>query len=245
MTADRICAALLTLTIVAAAGSMPERLRSAASAYYAHAATAATRTSRDTTMDYYRRLLDDADMLSDPASQRSPARLQILETQAQLDISLAQQLLSGAFVPMNTIRGAGETFVRSSQDGTMQPVAVYVPERYSPDRPTAVVVFLHGRLQPESQLIAPLFLQTIAEETGTIIVAPYGRGSYDFDGAERDVYDAFDAAVRAFRIGRSERYLAGFSMGAVSIFKIALMRPDAWSASIPSWRPCTTSAFTS
>jgi phospholipase/carboxylesterase len=230
MTGARVVAALLVLGTTAATASLPERLRSVAASYYAHATTIATITNRYSTMDYWQRLIDDAGTLSDPASQRSPVRMQIDEAQAQLDLSLAQQLLNGAFVPMSSIRGAGETFVRSSKDGTMQPVAVYVPQGYAPKAAVPLVVFLHGRGQPESQLVAPLFMQEIAEETHTIVVAPYGRGYYDFDGSESDVYDAYDAAVRTFATPPARRYLAGYSMGAMSEFKIALMRPDAWSA---------------
>jgi predicted esterase len=225
-----VCVALLGLATGAVAASLPQRLRVVADAYYAHAPAIATITNRYSAMDFYQRLLDDAGTLSDPAIQQSPVRLQIVQGQAQLDLSLAQQLLSNTFVPMQSIRGAGETFVRSSQDGTMQPVAVYVPQNYTRNRGLPLVIFLHGRLQPESQLVAPLFMQEIAEKNDTIVVAPYGRGYYDFAGSESDVYDAYDAAVKAFATPPARRYLIGFSMGAVSVFKIALMHADDWSA---------------
>lgn len=231
MTWARAGAALLALaTLAATSDPLPERLRNVAAAYYAHAATIATIANRYSTMDYYDRLIEDAGTLSDPASQRSPIRMQIVQAQALLDLSLAQQLLADTFVPMQSIRGAGETFVRSSLDGTMQPVAVYVPHNYAPGAGLPLVVFLHGRLQPESQLVAPLFMQQIAERNDSIVVAPNGRGYYDFAGSEGDVYDAYGAAVKAFAIPRSRRYLIGFSMGAVSVFKIALMRSDDWTA---------------
>jgi phospholipase/carboxylesterase len=231
MTGARVVVALLTLaTVVAAAPSLPERLRSVAARYYAHATAIATITNRYSTMDYYERLIDDAGTLSDRNAQRSPASTQIIEAQSQLDLSLAQQLLSDTFIPLQSIRGAGETFVRSSKDGTMQPVAVYVPEHYTPDRPAPLVIFLHGRLQPESQLVAALFMQEIAEQNNTIVLAPNGRGYENFVGSESDLYDAYDAALKAFTTTPSRRYLVGYSMGAMAVFKIALMRPDAWSA---------------
>lgn len=230
MIGTRILAALLTLATIGATASLPERLRAVAAEYYARAATIATITNRYSTMDYYERLINDAGILSDPNSQRSPMLTPIVAAQSQLDLSLAQQLLSDTFIPMQSIRGAGETFVRSSNDGTMQPVAVYVPQHYSPNRAVPLVVFLHGLGQPESQLVAPAFMQEIAEQNDTIVVAPNGRGYYDFAGSESDVYDAYDAATKAFAIAPYRRYLVGFSMGAMSEFKIALMRPDAWSA---------------
>lgn len=112
----------------------------------------------------------------------------------------------------------------------MQPVAIYVPMGYSAERPAPLVVFLHGRAQPESHLIAPQFIGDLAEETGTIIVAPYGRGSYDFAGSESDVYDAFNAANRAFTIDARKRYLVGYSMGGFAVFRLAPIVPNDWSA---------------
>ena len=49
-------------------------------------------------------------------------------------------------------------------------------------------------------MVAPLFMQQIAEQNDTIVVAPNGRGYFDFGGSESDVYDAYDAAVKAFTI---------------------------------------------
>jgi dienelactone hydrolase len=79
-------------------------------------------------------------------------------------------------------------------------------------------------------LLALPFVDDLAEQTHTIVVAPYGRGYYDFDGSESDVYDAFDAASHAFNVDQGRRYLAGYSMGGFSLFRIAPMRPADWSA---------------
>ncbi|HEY6327037.1 MAG TPA: alpha/beta hydrolase-fold protein [Candidatus Cybelea sp.] len=201
----------------AAAGNTSDTLRGVAATYYANARQIATLTGRDTAMDYYQRLLDDADQGLTGAA-------------VALDLSLATQLLHRSFTPMAEIRGLGETFARSSMDGTMQPVAIYVPRDYSPARPVPLVVFLHGRLQAESHLIAPDFIEDLAERTNTIVVAPYGRGYYDFRGSESDVYDALDAAVKAFDVDPHRRYLAGYSMGGFSLFRIAPMHPADWSA---------------
>jgi len=70
----------------------------------------------------------------------------------------------------------------------------------------------------------------LAESTHTIVVAPYGRGYYDFGGSESDVYDAFDAANRAFNVDPHRRYLAGYSMGGFSVFRIAPIHAADWSA---------------
>jgi len=230
----RALAAGIALLVLPGAGSSAkaDALRSIAATYYAQAGRIATITGRDTTMDYYQRLLDDADLFSQPSPSDYPAALwqPLLESFADLDTSLATQLIGDSFRPMSSIRGLGETLVRSSKDGTMQPVAVYVPASYSPLRPAPLVVFLHGRSGAESHLLALQFVSDLAERTGTIVVAPYGRGSYDFHGAESDVYDALDEASRSFAVDAHKRYLAGYSMGGFSAFRIAPIRPEDWSA---------------
>ncbi len=228
-------AVLAMAAIFVAAGtaqSAADVLRSVAMAYYHNAGSVARVTGRDTAMDYYQRLLDDADLASEPAPRNYPPALwkEFIDGLTQLDVSLATQLLHQVYRPMTAIRGLGETFVRSSLDGTLQPVALYVPMNYARDNPASLVVFLHGRLQSESQLLAPQYLTDLAEATNTIVIAPYGRGSYDFAGAEADVYDALDAANRVFRIDRRRQYLAGYSMGGFSAFRLAPMRPNDWAA---------------
>ncbi len=222
-------AALLAFTIAATA-SASDTLRSVAAKYYAKVGRIEVITGRDSTMDYYQRLLDDADFLnSAPPSYYTVEQWQhSVQGFSQLDLSLATQLLAESYQPMASIRGLGETFVRSSKDGTMQPVAVYVPSSYSKDKAAPLLVFLHGRLETESRLLAPQFIEDIAEQTGTIVVAPYGRGFYDYRGAESDIYDALDAASLAFTIDQHKRYLAGYSMGGFSIFTIAPMHPADW-----------------
>jgi dienelactone hydrolase len=226
-------AAAVVLTTPGAGAQITGRmLRVVAALYYANAGRVALVTGRDTTMDYYDRLLDDADQLTDPAPDGYPPALWQRTAQAasRLDVSLATQLLHNSYLPLSGVRGLSETLVRSSKDGTMQPAAVYVPSTYSSARPAPLVIFLHGSQQTESRLLALPYVEDVAESTGTIVVAPYGRGAYDFQGAEGDVYDALDSASRAFAIDPHRRYLAGYSMGGFSVFRIAPMRPNDWSA---------------
>lgn len=224
--------AVVLATCGAAAGSA-QSLRALAAEYYAKVGPISELTGRDTTIDYYERLLEDADLANEPAPQTyDPAAWSItVSNLSQLDESLARQLLTQTFVPMASIRGFGETFVRSSKDGTMQPVAVYVPISYSPERPAPLTVFLHGHFQAESHLIvSPSYISKMAEATGTIVVAPYGRGYFNFVGSEADVYDALEAAQHAFAIDVHRQYLAGYSMGGFAVFRIAPMHPRQWAA---------------
>lgn len=216
----------------AGSGDLDGQLQSTAASYFSNVAAIARITGGDTTMDYYQRLLDDPELLKAPGPEGYPPAMwqRSMQNTARLDLSLATQLLEQAYQPMASIRGLGETLIRASKDGTMQPVAVYVPSSYVPGRQAPLIVFLHGRPQSESSLIAPQFLGDLAEQTGTIIVAPYGRGYYDFGGSESDVYDALSAATQAFAIDPRKRYLAGYSMGGFSVFSVAPVHPNQWSA---------------
>ncbi|MGA8534174.1 MAG: alpha/beta fold hydrolase [Candidatus Tumulicola sp.] len=233
MTLRRMAAAAAAVGLLGAgSGDLDRAVQAVAASYYANVGQIARVTGRDTTMDYYQRLLDDSELLTAPVPEGySPAMWQhSVDGITRLDISLATQLLDRTYQPLASIRGLGETLIPASKDGTMQPLAAYVPSSYVPGRKAPLVVFLHGHPQSESSLIAPQFIDDLAERTGTIVIAPYGRGYYDFEGSESDVYDALAAAERAFTIDPRKRYLAGYSMGGFSVFLVAPMHPNDWSA---------------
>lgn len=234
MTRDALVStAALVLLLGSSAGDLRVSLHSAAETYLAKIASIAPVAGRDTTYDYYERLYDDFDMLGDPSVPQGYTAAewsQTLERTAGLDLSLAGQLIGGSFTAMGSIRGLGETFVRSSKDGTMQPVAMYVPQSYTAGKPAPLIVWLHGHPQSETELLAPPYIAQLAERTGTIVIAPWGRGYYDFRGASSDVYDALAAATQAFTIDPRKRFLAGYSMGGFSVFEVAPVHPDEWSA---------------
>lgn len=224
-----------TMLLLAAASppSLDDSLHAAAVAYRAHIARIAPVAGRDTTFDYYIRLVDDEHALNDPSvpdGYTADAWHETVRQTAQLDLSLAQQLIDKSYRSMATIRGLGEALVRSSLDGTMQPVAVYVPASYAPNHPAPLVVLLHGRPQSETQLLSPAYIGALAEVSGSIVIAPWGRGYYNFRGASPDVYDALDAAKASFAIDARRVYLAGYSMGGFSVFEIAPERHDDWAA---------------
>ncbi len=229
-----VLAAAATLAAMAPSNDLPAQLDRAAKVYYAAMPAIAPVTGTDTASDYLQRLLDDRTLypLSDaPAGYTQVQYRQLVETVATLDLDAANQLVHHDYATMTDTPGLHEVFVKSTVDGTMQAVGVYVPPTYDKRRGAPLVVFLHGHPQSESELLAPPFVEELANATGSIIVAPYGRGYYNFrKAASQDVYDAFDAALRAFNIDPRKRYLAGYSMGGFSVFEIQAIRHDAWSA---------------
>jgi len=233
MTRVRDAALALGAAVALLGSAQPDErttLRALAASYYAGAPAIAKVTGRDTTMDYYNRLVADLaeQDTTPPPNYDATLFYGTMHEIGRLDISLATQLMQRSYVPMSQIRGLDETFVQSSADGTMQPVAVYVPTTYVPGKAAPLVVFLHGHGETETQLLAPKFVRDLAEKSGAIVVAPYGRAYFDFSGSENDVYDALAAAKSAFTIDARKRFLAGFSMGGFSVYRIAPMKPNEW-----------------
>lgn len=233
MTRGALVTAALALLLGSSAVDLRVSLLDTAAAYLAKMPAIAPVAGSDTTFDYYLRLKDDSELLDNPSVPQGYTAAQWSQTvrqMATLDLSLVNQLLAGSYNSMASIRGLGETLVRSSRDGTMQPVAVYVPASYIPSHPAPLIVLLHGHPQSETQLLAPSYVAQLAEQTGTIVVAPWGRGYYDFRGSAGDVYDALHAATQAFAIDPRKKFLAGYSMGGFSVFEIAPDHPNEWAA---------------
>jgi pimeloyl-ACP methyl ester carboxylesterase len=233
MTRGALVTAALALLLGSSADDLRVSLHATAAEYLAKVAEIAAIAGHETTYDYFERLNEDAAALDDPTVPQgySPAEWSATVSRfAALDLSLARQLLDRSYRSMASIRGLGEALVRSSKDGTMQPVAVYVPGSYVTGRAAPLVVLLHGHPQSETELLAPEYIARLAEQTGTIVVAPWGRGYYDFRGSADDVYDALHAAAQSFTIDPRKRYLAGYSMGGFSVYEVAPVHPNEWSA---------------
>ncbi len=184
----------------------------------------------DLTNDVIVRLLDDEGYAREAAPENYE-RADWDETAAnvlRLDLELADQTLAEAPLPLAEIRGLHETFIRVA-DGTLQPVAVFVPPTYDPSKRYSLVIALHGRPQSEAELLGQPFLRRLAAASATIVVAPWGRGNYDFaEPAASEVYDAVSAAEHAFSIDRHKIFLVGYSMGGFSVFSVAPLHADRW-----------------
>lgn len=107
----RLAAAGAVLLLLGAGASDPAaNLRAVAAAYYADVGQIAHVTGRDTTMDYYQRLLDDADAYGQgtPPGYDPLLWRQSLDSFADLDLSLATQLLHRRYVALGSIRGSAK-----------------------------------------------------------------------------------------------------------------------------------------
>jgi S-formylglutathione hydrolase FrmB len=148
---------------------------------------------------------------------------------AALDASIVAQAIAGKSDPITGAHGAVERLITARSDHTLQPYALYVPQTLAPDTP--LIVLLHGRPQTEAEIMASPYFRRMADETGAIVAAPYGRAIYDFaPPADDEVYQVADEVAGAFHISVHRVYLVGYSMGGFSVFKIAPEHPDHWAA---------------
>jgi poly(3-hydroxybutyrate) depolymerase len=83
---------------------------------------------------------------------------------------------------------------------------MYVPPTVPATRASLAIV-LHGNPQTEAELLGKPALRRVADSTGTILVAPFGRGIYDFEEpAATDVYDLVSRSLTtALRTQRALR----------------------------------------
>ena len=172
------------------------------------------------------RLKDDGDMLAMQRPQDITAAVwdQTLFEQIALDSSLVDQLAAG---PMPFMLGTGlhEHIIRSATDGGLDAVATYVPA--VPAR--AVAIVLHGNPQTEAQILGQPYLRSLADESGTILIAPYGRGSYDFRGTPLlDFYGLLELVKGLPALAKLPFYLVGYSMGGFTAYMIGPEAPVAW-----------------
>jgi pimeloyl-ACP methyl ester carboxylesterase len=146
---------------------------------------------------------------------------------AKLDASIVAQVVAGKSDSLGSAHGAVERLLVTRTDHTLQPYALYVPSTLAPS--PALVVLLHGNPQTEAEIMASPYFRKLADETGTIVAAPYGRAIYNFAApADDEVYQMADEVGAAFHIAPGRTYLAGYSMGGFSVFKVAPEHPERW-----------------
>ncbi len=227
----RLASASAALTL-AGADDLNSRVTDALNRYLKAIPAVGTLTGQGQLYDYAERLNDDLQALSVP---QPPGGYSLDEFRAMYrnvavaDVDLANQLVLHKITPFKPAAGMQPFFLRSSADDTFQPVAVYAPAAIR--LPAPLVFMLHGHGETETELLANPLLQQLAESTKSYVVAPFGRGIYDFEGIARsDVDDAIGAATSRLAVDRRRCYLAGYSMGAFAAFEIAMSRHDLWSA---------------
>jgi pimeloyl-ACP methyl ester carboxylesterase len=181
------------------------------------------------------RLFDDLELQTAPAPEGYSAAdwADTVASTLSLDVEAVDQLVAGTPAPLRATPGLHEVLVPSRVDKRWQLVAVYVPPSLKPGAKAPLAIALHGNPETESHLLGMPYLRRLADRTGTIVVAPYGRGIYDYEEpAGTDVYDLLRAVQDAFPIDRGRTYLVGYSMGGFTVFKIGPRGGYRWSAAM-------------
>jgi hypothetical protein len=220
-------------TAPAAPAVQPGAIADALERFAAARARIDTELGRDGALDFRVRLFDDLEREHTPPPEGYLPEdwAETVAAIARLDLEALDQLTGGTAAPLRATPGLHEILVPSRVDRTWQLVAVYVPPTRSARPPLAVV--LHGNPQTEAELLGQPWLRRLADRTGTILVAPFGRGIYDYaEPAATDVYDLLAAAQDAFAVDRGRTYLAGYSMGGFSVFMIGPRGGYRWAAAM-------------
>ncbi len=232
LTAGTIVALSLATGAVADHSDGLAALRSARATLVAHYETVVRRMGSEQAADLEQRIDDDiGELLSGQAPDYFSASdwTQRLDGIALLDSSIVAQVVAGASEPIAGSRGLVERLILARTDKTLEPFALYVPATLAPK--SDLVILLHGQPQTEAEILAMPYFRALADSTGTIVAAPYGRGIYDFaPPADDEVYQVAETVAAAFAVDPHRVFLAGYSMGGFSVFKIGPEHPAQWAA---------------
>ncbi|MFN2527962.1 MAG: hypothetical protein ABR584_04500 [Candidatus Baltobacteraceae bacterium] len=192
----------------------------------AHRADLERKFGKSQAIDLGVRLADDEAAFSEtiPAGYSEDAFHETLETIARLDLGLIARAETWTKPQLLNEPGLHAGFVQSPTDGLWEPLAVYVPPHHAANPPIAFVI--HGRPQTETELLGQSYFRSLADGTGTVLVAPWGRGIYDFEGvAKTDVEALVPIAQATFATDAHKSFLVGYSMGGFTVFKIGTTKP--------------------
>lgn len=119
---------------------------------------------------------------------------------------------------------------RSSLDGSLQPLTLYLPEGFDPAGPASVIVALHGSGVDEMGTVAAA--GRAWARGGTLVVGPRGRGLSDWwiGESEQDVLDAVAAVCALVPVERVALY--GFSMGGYGAARLLIRHPEQFAAAV-------------
>lgn len=122
----------------------------------------------------------------------------------------------------------------ASNDHTVQPYYLYLPQNFDAARKWPLLVFLHGYV-PTTSVIDPWVLSDdsfrTAERNGFIFLTVYGRRNTDFQGVgELDVEEAIREVSELYPIDLDRVHLTGVSMGGAGCYYIGLRRPGRYAS---------------
>ena len=118
-------------------------------------------------------------------------------------------------------------------------VNIILPERRDPDKPLPVMYLLHGYTDDESAWCRQTSVERYARYRNTAIVMPNAYNSFYTD-MKNGVYNCYSYITEelvpfcreSFNLSprREDTFVAGLSMGGYGAFKLALLKPEMFSA---------------
>ncbi|MBC5815000.1 MAG: hypothetical protein GIW97_00520, partial [Candidatus Eremiobacteraeota bacterium] len=187
----------------------------------AHRADLERKFGKSQAIDLGVRLAEDESAFTHPvpAGYTEDTYHETLTAIARADLELIARAETWTTPQLLNETGLHPAFVQSPTDGLWEPLAVYVPPHHAANPPIAFVI--HGRPQTETELLGQPYFRSLADSTGTVLVAPWGRGMYDFEGvAQTDVEALVPMAQATFVSDARKSFLVGYSMGGFTVFKI-------------------------
>ena len=126
----------------------------------------------------------------------------------------------------------------SAIDDSAQPFWRYLPPSVGPaSPPPPLLVFLHGYDPTFTFASFPCFpacLTNVANRTGALIAAPFGRGNTDYQHiGEQDVFRVIDEMRLRYHADPQRVVLAGVSMGGLGVWCIGARWADRFNALMP------------
>ena len=125
----------------------------------------------------------------------------------------------------------------SEIDDSPQPFWRYVPRSAAATSSAPLLVFLHGYNPYVTLANAPCFplvMTNLAERTGALIAAPFGRGNTDYQHiGEQDVLRVIDEMRLRFGADTNRVVLSGLSMGGLGVWCLGARWADRFNALLP------------
>ena len=111
----------------------------------------------------------------------------------------------------------------SNLDNTLQPYSLYIPSDLDNISNRKLFVFLHGSGSDDTVINYSPLLQRLSEETNSILLSPFARGTshmYSTEEAIEDVVELTRKISKLFTIEEENIALGGFSMGGYGTYRI-------------------------
>ncbi len=127
----------------------------------------------------------------------------------------------------------------TASDGTIVKYLLHIPGDYDANKPTALLLFLHGRGESHGpiSLVAkwgPPRMAERGDELPYIIVSPQcpGDDRWTSDQQQKRVLELLDAIEKELTVDSSRVYLTGLSMGGYGSWRMAAENSDRFAAAI-------------